>query len=127
MKDRDLLERAAKAAEHMIVDWTRDGNGVEVAVIVLGDGFSKRYWQPLLENQMTDADGDALRLAVELKFGLNTFHNADHAAVFPAPPSLTMLAYEPHNGDQRAATRLSIVRAAAKMAPGQQTAAQVQP
>ena len=68
MINRELLELAAKAAGHRIVEWVQDGNKVDIAIIIRGDGdgFSKRPWQPLLENQMTDADGDALRLAVEL-------------------------------------------------------------
>ncbi len=70
MSDRELLELAAKAAGHRIVEWAQDGDKVDIAIIIRGDGdgFSKRPWQPLLENQITDADGDALRLAVKLKF-----------------------------------------------------------
>ena len=68
MTDRELLELAAKAAGHRIVEWVQDDNKVDIAIIIRGDGdgFSKRPWQPLLENQMTDADGDALRLAAKL-------------------------------------------------------------
>lgn len=53
MADRELLELAAKAAWHRIVEWVQDGNGVEVAIIILsdGDGFSKRPWQPLHETR----------------------------------------------------------------------------
>ena len=105
--DRELLELAARAAGHRIVEWATDGNGVEVAIIVRsdGDGFSKRPWQPMHENQMTDADGDALRLAVKLRHELGT----DVAQCFGIGR------FDEYKNDPLAATRRAIVRAAAEI------------
>ena len=101
MTDRELLELAAKAAGHRIVEWAQDGNEVDVAIIIRGDGdgFSKRPWQPMLDNQMTDADGDALRLAVKLRLDVAWYERN--------PLELDV--------DPYAATRRAIVRAAAEI------------
>ncbi len=120
MSDRELLELAAKAAGHRIVEWVQDGNKVDIAIIIRGDGdgFSKRPWQPLLENQMTDADGDALRLAVKLKMTVDTDYNggtfAGNADIGIDEPEY---GYQEGMGekDPYAATRRAIVRAAAEI------------
>lgn len=118
----ELLKDAAKAAGHRIVEWATDGNGVEVAIIVRsdGDGFSKRPWQPLHENQMTDADGDALQLAVKLGeigfFRLNFGAGAVSAENPAAKPLPFLYACEDMEElGSSAATRLAIVRAAAEI------------
>ena len=106
MSDRELLELAAKAAGHRIVEWAQDGNGVDVAIIIRGDGdgFSKRPWQPLLENQMTDADGDALRLAVKLRmFRIGEVWVIERTSIAE------------WERDPQAATRRAITRAAAEI------------
>jgi hypothetical protein len=118
VSDRELLELAAKAAGHRIVEWVQDGNKVDIAIIIRGDGdgFSKRPWQPLLENQMTDADGDALRLAVKLEmdfvwdfdrieiyYGIEKDYVVEYFYALPTPT------------DRHAATRRAIVRAAAEI------------
>ena len=113
MTDRELLELAAKAAGHKIVEWTKDGNGVEVAIIVRGDGdgFSKRPWQPLHENQMTDSDGDALRLAVKLRLVL--LLELPRIGIGPRMDGPEV--YVEEDEDEYAATRLAITRAAAEI------------
>lgn len=114
MTDCELLELAAKAARHRIVEWVQDGNGVDVAIIIRadGDGFSKRPWQPLHENQMTDSDGDALRLAVKLGICLGPNFDGDLAVCFSGDGNNIT---EPYKKDPLAATRRAIVRAAAQI------------
>ena len=129
MSDRELLEDAAKAAGHRIVEWATDGNGVEIAIIVRsdGDGFSKRPWQPMHENQMTDADGDALRLAVRLRIDLLLWIYTDSVLAqtsigvgrgIPLQGEYVRPVNdhkEPKGNDPLAATRRAIVRAAAEI------------
>ena len=107
MSDRELLELAAKAAGHRIVEWVQDGNKVDIAIIIRGDGdgFSKRPWQPLLENQMTDADGDALRVAVK------TLDSDQIEAIWAEVNAMRHKSF----ADEVAATRRAIVRAAAEI------------
>jgi len=118
MNDRELLEAAAKAAGHRIVEWAKDGNGVDVAIIFGGEGWGReRPWQPLLENQMADADGDALRLAIVCRLTVCTdgdatvWRNHDPDGVF-----VTQSVRE--CGDKHAATRRAITRAAAEIGKG---------
>ena len=84
MTDRELLELAAKAA------------GIEVTAVV-ADGIPNRfgggYWNPLTD------DGDALRLAVKIKW-------------VPSRIEFEKLAVQ---DDPYAATRRAIVRAAAEI------------
>jgi hypothetical protein len=110
MNDRELLELAAKASGRTITSWNAR-HGVDVAV--LEDGS---YWQPLLENQITDADGDAQRLAVKLQ--LHVMVHDKCVFVMLCPESL--LAYsdttemEMFSGsDHYKAVRRAIVRCAA--------------
>lgn len=122
MTDRELLEAAARAAGHRIVEWTQDGNRVDVAIIIRGDGdgFSKLPWQPLLENQLTDADGDALRLAVRLGLLVYVFHEPPMTCI-RLPGEHVGGKYdevELHAEDPYAATRRAIARAAAQIGEG---------
>ena len=98
MTDRELLELAAKAA------------GIEV--------FWHAGWNlPVLKrnnqawNPLTD-DGDALRLAVNLKLSV-WFEEREHHEwthiIWVSP------VFEPYTGDVNAATRRAIVRAAAEI------------
>lgn len=59
--DREILELAAKAAGYKILGWN-DQHGVDVAILVDGS-----FWQPLIENKLTDRMGDAMRLAMKLR------------------------------------------------------------
>lgn len=90
MTDRELLERAARAAG-VFRGADRIDSGINV------DGVSWPIWNPL------EDDGDALRLAVRLKL-----LGSDNYCFVTAM-------YE--NGDPYAATRRAIVRAAAELAP----------
>jgi hypothetical protein len=108
MNDRELLKRAAKAADIKIdQDWYAHPSGREGYPLT---GMGAAVWNPL------EDDGDALRLAVDL-------------AIYPTQVGLTVEVYlhrppeifswhhvEPHNGDPYAATRRAIVRAAAALA-----------
>jgi hypothetical protein len=114
MSDRKLLELAAKAAGHRIVEWARDGNGVDVAIIFGGEGWGReRPWQPLLENQMTDADGDAFRLAVKLDIVPRVINRVAFAW-----RSGVCDIQEQVGNDPQAATRRAITRAAAEIGKG---------
>lgn len=106
MTDRELLERAAKAAGRRI-HWS--GN---VAVL---DDFQPGTDQCSAWNPLAD-DGDALRLAVKLRLNVNfeEWDGAEYACAIP---------HNSHQGcdevlgdDHMAATRRAIVRAAAEMA-----------
>lgn len=116
MTDRELLGLAATAVGITIAGWTKQG-GEEVAVLSTGG-----YWQPLLKNGITDCDGDALRMAVNLQLTVCNEHVRAGAAyctrgedeVFKDAPGAP-------NGESEvlpedyAATRRAIVLAAAEI------------
>ena len=105
MSDRELLELAAKAAGYT-VRYVSDGNG--------GGSFymepSQLWWNPLTD------DGDALRLAVKLKFDI--YH-------YPRDSEPYVSVHDEYNhfggssedygNDPAAATRRAIVHAAAEI------------
>ena len=106
MKDKELLDLAAKAAEIELYETTFDGGEWERCRVL---------WNPLTN------DGDALRLAVRLSFCVSQW-------VLHEPPDV-MVGYitpdgdghnwiEDHRGDSYAATRRAIVRAAAEIGKG---------
>lgn len=92
--DRELLEMAAKAigGEYL------DGIGLMI-------GGSVAEWNPMAD------DGDALRLAVKLSLIINNQHNE----VLVEDRRQDRF-WQPHDGDEQAATRRAIVRAAASIA-----------
>jgi len=104
MTDRELLERAAKAAGLQLTGWT-DGDRLAVTE---GEGF----WNPLRR------DGDALRLAVKLGMTVNIENDITAVAAMAGMvegqfhPQFAA-GTEPFDGDPYAATRRAIVRAAA--------------
>ena len=102
MSDRELLELAAKAAGIYVGDGP-SGMWLDPTFpcLVNGNGAS---WSPLTD------DGDALRLAVKLKFTVEI--EDDQSTVFCRGPGG---GYVPNNNDPYAATRRAIVRAAAKI------------
>ena len=111
MTDREMLELAAKAAGKKIIGWN-DQYGVDVAVL---DDHS--FWQPLLENHLTDCMGDALRLAVKYRIDIewrgdgrvSCFqHLNDEGHCYPN-------SCESAREDIEANTRRAIVRAAAEI------------
>lgn len=110
MTDRELLELAANAAGKVITGWnTRYG----VDVAVLDDGS---YWQPLLNNSITDTDGDALRLAVALRINIWLEKTLTIVEVCSDGDSPNLVKKEYCDAEtQMAATRRAIVRAAAEI------------
>lgn len=108
MNDRELLELAAKAAGYQYAP-----HGGYIVV----DGIPGN-WNPL-EN-----DGDALRLAVDLRIDLHTSPICGEAVIVTAKHRLRSdllrepnptTASESFNPDPYAATRRAIVRAAAEI------------
>ena len=102
MTDRELLEMAAKAAgiEVGFTDQSpKDG------CYLIENGDSAGWWDPLTD------DGDALRLAVKLGFGISIplAYKRTDVVTFSGP---IISVIEAH-GDPCAATRRAIVRAAA--------------
>lgn len=98
--DRELLELAAKAAGHTIADWVETRAGVRPN---LHDMHAPGRW---LWDPLTD-DGEALRLAVNLRININWRSNVNGDFVYAN--------HEPEQdeGNPDAATRRAIVRAAA--------------
>jgi len=103
MTDRELLELAAKAAEY---EYAKNGGYIVV------DGIPGN-WNPLTD------DGDALRLAVKLGFGISIPLANKRTDVVCFSDS-RVSAIEEH-GDPFAATRRAIVRAAAAVGASQMT------
>jgi len=95
MNDRELLEKAAKAAGEITPSWYGNQNYL--------DGVLGR-WNPLTD------DGDALRLMVDLRILLRQRSDMVDAK---ASPFVAMR--ELYGTDPYAATRRAIVRAAAEI------------
>ena len=103
MTDRELLEFAAKAAGYALGDgWGELRDGIIVNGTGHGDGD---IWNPLNDN------GDALRLAVKLQLAIAI----DSDRSWSHHVNVMMGSEVMHNGDQEAATRRAIVRAAAEL------------
>lgn len=98
MTDRELLEKAAKAA----------GAEERFGHFWLGDGVYAKQWNPL------EDDGDALRLAVKLSLVVNIYNREDGRGT-TAIHRGALLTQEPHHTGAEAATRRAIVRAAASL------------
>ena len=96
--DRELLERAAKAAGLTIKDWRQTLHGVRPAVMPQPN-VGRWIWDPLTD------DGDALRLRL-----------LDEHAAFTHELAVQMGAVD----DPNAATRRAIVRAAAAIGEGRE-------
>lgn len=114
MRDRELLEWAAKAAGETLE--FKEFGDILMPVRVVG-GESQYYcWNPLRSN------GQAMELATALRLSVCHHHNGDNPAVTAMVPvewhGVFMEADEPHADDANAATRRAIVRAAASI--GQQ-------
>jgi len=114
LTDRELLERAAKAAG-IAGFWVDSGLNIGTDA------------EPVIWNPLTD-DGDALRLAVKRRFDICTEdndphptedRNISHVNVWPFNGGTG--ASEDLEGDPYAATRRAIVRAAASLVQPQQT------
>lgn len=108
MNDRELLERAARAAGIELGEWMEVGvhNGFAVAYGIRPAGVCR--------NPLTD-DGDALRLAVAL---LLTAKQSDVLRMVRIElPAVGRVIEERHGADPAAAARRAIVRAAAELCP----------
>lgn len=107
--DRELLELAAKAI------------GVD-GLPFLDNQYCQGalrcgYWDDLNEscwNPLTD-DGDALRLAVKLEIGVQSYSVLGYSHAGTETIKKSIVVKEMHNGDPYAATRRAIVRAAAEI------------
>lgn len=116
MKDRELLEAAARAGRLVYTgaNFAEPGEFEEGWGMVAGLDTHARpgFWNPLTD------DGDALRLAVGLKIPLQFPDWQDIAKTWGREEDNEGFV-EPalhHNGDLGVATRRAIVRAAAAMA-----------
>jgi hypothetical protein len=105
MNDRELLERAAKAAGYVIR--VGDNGGLQ-------NGKNAHHWvdwHPLSD------DGDALRLAVKLEIAINPFAGKTVVA-HNESGRMGHEKWDCWDDDPFAATRRAIVRAAAALAEG---------
>jgi len=117
MTDRELLEKAAKAAGIDLIGWREIApHGQAFGAMLTKTGVAERTWW----NPLTD-DGDALRLAVKLRLSIQPSATTDDFS-----PSVEV--YDTENvssdvievklgADPYAATRRCIVRAAASIGP----------
>ena len=103
MNDKELLELAAKAAGMSVDWWDERGSFLDKATIEM--------WNPLID------DGDALRLAVKLRITISYLGKAADCFTVskdtekPWPQHIQPWGRDA--GDDTAATRRAIVRAAA--------------
>jgi len=114
MTDQEMMELAALAAG---LELLRDEDGSIVydklmGVLPIGDeNIDTEWWNP------KDDDGDALRLAVKLRIGVICY-GATVVTIFDLPGELgPVKSRRTHHveGDEAAATRLAVLRAAAEM------------
>lgn len=104
--DKELLELAAKAAGFNFF-WSER---LECGEVWQGGDKTKRFWQPHRD------DGDALRLAVQLRMEIDHNHPADASSWVSVSVADRFGVEEFDDEAQRlAATRRVIVRAAAEI------------
>lgn len=101
--DRKLLEAAARAGKIPVHEWYVSG----ASILPIEGWPGKSWWNPLTD------DGDAFRLAVTLKMGVDITGNAAWAMVENDLHAGYLAAI---GSDSFAAARRAIVRAAAAMA-----------
>ena len=119
MTDRELLERAAKAAELDGYTWDEEFSTMQSPPQESNYGPAYTFWNPLTD------DGDAFRLAVKLGLIVDTRmipkprFDTDEVctiAVLPRPSERSVGEWHA-DSDPYAATRRAIVRAAASIGP----------
>jgi hypothetical protein len=108
MTDRELLELAAKAAE---IERGEDRLDCAISITENGRHRSLPQWNPLTD------DGDALRLAVQLKMSMLLDSRGFRGSMTWVRADQTEKTQH-HDGDPYAATRRAIVRAAAEIGRG---------
>ena len=115
-EDKNLLELAAKAAGLKNYRYCPAEDGLHACIEYDDEDDCTVVWMPHLD------DGDALRLAVHLGFGICKDHDAirgEFCEVFYRPRKYarqkSCIEYYKDHPDQVAATRRAIVRAAAEI------------
>lgn len=103
--DRKMLLYAAKAAGIKLAQPHDHDDHLRNVTSMAPEGnlLSAPVWNPLID------DGDALRLAVKLKIGIQPCRN------WCDTTDGTIVLHENNNGDEYAAARRAIVRAAAEI------------
>ena len=102
--DRELLELAAKASGELTASWI--GNDAYF------DGVLSR-WNPLTD------DGDALRLAVKLGIGVQSYRYLKYSVATAEGSMWSVRETVHHEECETAATRRAITRAAAAIGEGE--------
>lgn len=102
MSDRELLELAAKAAG---MPAPYDAHGVFTAWV--GEAECGHWWNPLTD------DGDALRLAVQLKIHVSLYGQGIGITAYVIPQSEEVETFHEDDIYDCASVRRAIVRAAA--------------
>lgn len=112
MTDRELLELAAKAAgiklfPIQISSVTTKGDDIFIGYMTKPEQWERGWFNPLTD------DGDALRLAVKLGIGAQSYAALGYSHAGAESVMRSVVIKEPHNDDPCASTRRAIVRAAA--------------
>ncbi len=107
--DRELLEMAAKAAGLKLGEWHGSGFWLDLRDTPYGPAAAS--WNPLAD------DGDALRLAVQLR--MDIFAHGDSVETFTMRNRIRASGTALLSPDPCAATRRAIVRAAAEIGRSQ--------
>ena len=116
MKDRELLEAAAKAAGIETHGWRAHESKPGLYRLPIMETGAYLVWNPLTD------DGDALRLAVKLNIWPARQDDRPAIVVQRGSAYFDELAEEPIGDDEYAATRRAIVRSAAALAGAAQEA-----
>jgi hypothetical protein len=109
MTDRELLELAARAAGLEFDPTVQNKFGLLVVTEDAACQSNQKLWNPLTD------DGDALRLAVKLQIGVQSYPIFQYSHAGTETLTTSIIVKEPHNNDPYAATRRAIVRAAAEI------------
>lgn len=100
MDNKQLMERAAKAAGYKLFYW---GDGTCMRMAEPYDAA----WNPI------ESDADAFRLMVDCEILTNVEAMYSEAFTDPKKP-IVRIYFDDHNNDKHAATRMAITKAAAQ-------------
>ena len=106
--DRELLELAAKAAGIKVRIW----EGHTGVMCAIDDDHHGSMWMPLTD------DGDALRLAVKLGIGVQSYRYLKYSVAVAEGVMWSVRETVHHEECETAATRRAITRAAAAIGEG---------